>query len=358
MRQILNPRKDRGNFSFAKDIEKVMGKLKPTPNDTILINSLRPNQFLAFIKWIKQHEQIKLPNIIIILHFTSALNNRSGRVFKSEYKEAFGHLRNIIGKNRIRIFADTVELVNEFRELGAPEIFLAPIPVFLTGAPIAENKRTSKTDSKDKITVSFVGQARKDKGFHLLPNIIEVILPYIKLGKASVKIQVNDEVSKDKLNKAIVNQLIGMGCEIIEGNLNPTEYMDLIIGSDIILLPYIGDAYKSQSSGIFAEAMALGKIVVTHEGTWMAKQINKRDASVGETNLHDLKGDLNHYLNNYQSTKPMWDEFSKNWISNQNAIKFTDQILEFSNQSFKNLSDDGTQISTGMTFSSQIITDL
>ena len=50
-----------------------------------------------------------------------------------------------------------------------------------------------------------------------------------------------------------------------------------MLGSDIILLPYAPSSYRFRTSGIFVEAITMGKIALTTKNTWMAYELEKYD---------------------------------------------------------------------------------
>jgi hypothetical protein len=58
---------------------------------------------------------------------------------------------------------------------------------------------------------------------------------------------------------------------LLERSLDPAEYMDLIASTDLMLLPDRPDAYGPCSSGIPAEARAMGIPSHRARGSWMAE---------------------------------------------------------------------------------------
>ncbi len=57
--------------------------------------------------------------------------------------------------------------------------------------------------------------------------------------------------------------------QIIEGPLTSEQYRQLILKSDVILLPYDAREYQARSSGIFIEALVAGVPCIAPQGTWM-----------------------------------------------------------------------------------------
>jgi hypothetical protein len=65
----------------------------------------------------------------------------------------------------------------------------------------------------------------------------------------------------------------------VEMAVEEAEYRYLMAHSDIILLPYTGARYRTDSSGIFAEAVAAGKISIVPEGSSMAHEAKRVGAA-------------------------------------------------------------------------------
>jgi glycosyltransferase involved in cell wall biosynthesis len=51
------------------------------------------------------------------------------------------------------------------------------------------------------------------------------------------------------------------------------EYRRFVASLDLVVLPYTLANYHAQTSGVFAEAMANGSLVVAPRGSWMARQV-------------------------------------------------------------------------------------
>jgi glycosyltransferase involved in cell wall biosynthesis len=62
---------------------------------------------------------------------------------------------------------------------------------------------------------------------------------------------------------------------LIRGAVDGDAYSRLLHSADIVLFPYAIEFYGWASSGIFAEAMSLGKVAVATQGTWPAQQLEK-----------------------------------------------------------------------------------
>lgn len=271
---------------FKNDFGNLIEKISPTCNDVIFINSLRPGQVLALARWLNEQDLSQYPRIILVLHFTSNLKNWPGFIYASQYRDAFKLCEESLKSGRLVLFADTEELIDEYETLGANQIHLAPIPTTWpekqnSSKLSEENSQYLEINAKKPIIVAFVGQARKDKGFYSLLSIIKNFSDAINRQEVKFVVQTGPLNKLKAAEREYVEKLKIFHVEIVDQILDLAAYYQLIETANIILLPYIGHSYQSQSSGIFAEALSLGKIIVAPQNSWMGRQLNK-------FNLNDL----------------------------------------------------------------------
>jgi hypothetical protein len=104
--------------------------------------------------------------------------------------------------------------------------------------------------------------------------------------------------------------------EIFDDELDDAEYRRFLEVTDLMLLPYLTDAYYQQTSGVFAEAVGMGIPTIVSRGTWMARQLSTFGGgltalpgdgqSLLDTTLHalthisDLKNQATHAANEWR----------------------------------------------------------
>ncbi|REL30193.1 glycosyltransferase [Thalassotalea euphylliae] len=135
-----------------------------------------------------------------------------------------------------------------------------------------------QTSPESPLTILYLGAAREEKGFTLLPDIIEQL--YEGFGQAGLLkfvIQctpqivgylpiIQSAISKlEKYPKEYVN--------LIRHNLSNDEYHSELESSDVVLLLYNKTNYKLRGSGIAVEAISGSKIILTHKDTFCASLI-------------------------------------------------------------------------------------
>lgn len=120
------------------------------------------------------------------------------------------------------------------------------------------------------LVVSYVGEAREEKGFQHLPGVLERVLPHVGDG-VRFRIQCGANVWNQtpaivEARKALVDLARTDGrIELLDGALPEDEYLDLIRKADIVFLPYFPPQYRIRGSGVATEAAAFGtEMVISH----------------------------------------------------------------------------------------------
>src|SRR5262249_41902175 len=126
---------------------------------------------------------------------------------------------------------------------------------------------------RSRVEVVYLGHASMLKGFHLLGDVVERVL-----AGADAPHFVIQSYGEPQLCAAVEKALQRHAPDrvtLIVGAVESDAYSRLLHRADIVLLPYVREFYGWASSGIFCEAMSLGKVTVVTEGTWPAQQLEK-----------------------------------------------------------------------------------
>ena len=108
------------------------------------------------------------------------------------------------------------------------------------------------------------------------------------------------------------------GVELLEGPFDSNTYHQIILTSDVILIPYCLKNYVARSSGIFAEALAAGVPTIYPEGSWMAKS-QLGSGSLGFKKVADLPSALAQILSNYTEFESQSIACSHEWRNKHSA---------------------------------------
>jgi hypothetical protein len=178
----------------------------------------------------------------------------------------------------VRWWTDTPALAEAYAAtLGAP-VSVAPIPLdieALTAALAAAPARGPK------LTVAYLGEARVEKGFTLLPDAVAALAGEVAfLVQASLNPAIADRPVQAA--GARLRAMAGPDLAIIEGALPAAGLNAALAAADVLALPYAPQAYGLRSSGLFALGLASGRVMIAPEGAgWMrALAAAQNDAAV------------------------------------------------------------------------------
>ena len=163
--------------------------------------------------------------------------------------------------DRLHLFADTGQLAELYRSLVGVPIATVPLPVMappIRRGPVALLPH-----------LVFAGGARAEKGYDLLPSLVDALSGKMRLTIHSGPIGAGTDPGVQQAHRRLT-RMSGPDLVLVERLLDPPEYMDLLAGTDLMLLPYQAGAYGPRSSGILAEARAMGVPAIVPRGTWMA----------------------------------------------------------------------------------------
>jgi glycosyltransferase involved in cell wall biosynthesis len=157
-------------------------------------------------------------------------------------------------------------LAEELSDLLGTRVAVAPLPLEYGDPGLDSSARPDPQLPR----VAVLGGTRREKGSHLLPEIIRAC-------RSQVQVEFLVELANDTLTAEEAEKLARIAEEphvhVIRDPMTMPEYNAAIKSADIGLFPYEIIPYRKRTSGVFAEAVAYGKPVVAPRGTWMAEQI-------------------------------------------------------------------------------------
>lgn len=246
---------------------------------------------------------------------------------------------------RLGITSKYVHLLTASEELKTEYLRISPQPVHVVHQILplpmdVKSKSVGEADAsvKASVKVGYVGGARLDKGFHLLPEAVEEVNRRMDGVGTFFRIQCSPPgtdcyeakclAALERLRK--LRSRAG-NIELLESSLSPEQYQELVNSLDIVLLPYLKDEYYLKvPSQIFAEAVAAGKLCVVSRDTWLAQQVD--ELGWGETfeagNPEDMACSITRALHTWQLGERLPADKQRAWTEKHDPARLVDFLLE------------------------------
>lgn len=170
----------------------------------------------------------------------------------------------------IRLASDSNLLARRLSADLGIDVAEFPIPADL--APATANKPKQSRP----FVVGYLGEARVDKGFTLLPDLIETLR---KRSSTPIHFAIHATLSQGLPSAEVfaalarIKTLLGPADRLSNAALDTEDFGRWIEACDCIVLPYDVDRYRYATSGILIEALARACPVVVPAQTWMADNL-------------------------------------------------------------------------------------
>lgn len=196
-------------------------------------------------------------------------------------------------KEKLILLTDNLPLSKHLSKTLKYRNFIMPIPHIITNS---KNKRVYKKSKKKQFNFWLPGPIRQDKG---ISNIKLVLQNIEQFHSFKINLLLNEN-SKSLLKPS-------KNLKFLRSNMKRNDYISLFNNeNNIIILPYSDPSYKYRTSGIFLEAISLGKLVFVSNGTFMADELKKhglRSLVIDDWSNKDLISKVNLLRSDKNLTK-------------------------------------------------------
>lgn len=267
-------KKEKIRHEFEKGTTRVIKSVKAERGDIIFIPTLSVDDLEGVYRAIQKCNEAKL----CTWHLVFRRNIFIGR--EPEYNRQNAGLydeRRIFIKfsrlSNVFFYTDTEELTRQYERFCGMRFATLPIPTnpdFL---------RSNVWSGKKPITAVYAGDARKEKGYQFLPDLIDQLEDLAQAGLLRFELQSNFSFKSAKDDPGTVAariRLINENNAMVQLHMKPMEsdeYCAMVRGSDIGLLLYDRQNYYARSSGALAECLGAGIPVVVPSASWLSAQI-------------------------------------------------------------------------------------
>lgn len=315
------------NFLFLKDLKKIA----PTTfsqTDIALFHTITHNQLLGLLIWYKGLPPKCRPVLVLLFVYANIIYKGTKQHFTKSffaYKLIFKLFSSFINKHKIILAVGNEILLEEYNKLFKKKMMVFPFPISDLSYPNNTNEQKSAT------VIVYLGGARENKGYQLLPYLIRKVLHEHDNVQFVVQSNLQGHSSSQRLvlDAKELLETFTQHVTIIDKPLSTEEYYNILSQADLVLLPYSPFAYYKNTSGIFAEAIAFGKPVIATKNTWMEKQIREyNNCGIScENTVEALLEAINLFLKNKIEYKNKAKEAAAKWKKIHNVKTYVDMLV-------------------------------
>jgi len=281
-------------WPFLSDLRSGLELIDASPDDQVFIHSIGFAEVEDILALLLTNRQSKLPLFHILLRRDLDELMISPIRFKrfSAHVRAFAELG--LWPAGVRFYTDTDALTEQYSTAMGVQFETLPIP-FSQATMEAALRARQTIGVKAPVLIGYLGDARPEKGYQFLPAMVEKLMrDYVLTGKARFRLQSNYNLPGGEPGipqaKRALKRFGPKAVELLDASLSQQDYYRHLAEMDIIVIPYLAERYARRSSGIFAQAVAAGKITVVPAGTSMA--IEAEEYQLGGCVVYDRSEDL------------------------------------------------------------------
>jgi len=256
-------------------------------DDLILVHTIRQNHLYGFARWLVELPGERRPKCTVLHTVESFSEDTALTPQAALYRRAFALLESLPA-GAVSLAAPIPPACEELRRLTALPVHLHPIPFpgrHVGAVSMSRPARTTSSAGRPSLNFAFAGEARREKGFHHL----RAAMPIVLRERPDVRFSVHTggrtlpwwRGSRTRF------RLWRLGSHVAShfGAMDEDAYRAFLQNADAIVLPYDPVRYRARGSGVFYEALALGKPTVLPAKTWMADEANRLNA--GSVTFHE-----------------------------------------------------------------------
>lgn len=238
--------------------------------DLVLIPTITHNQLYGLAQWLQvsaRRTSIACAPMLMFPPGWEPVATRLG-IDAALYRFGLKQFRGL-GPDRLFLHAETGPVARIFTRLADRDVAVVPWPAAEDGGNAAASRRAPF--SRRAPTIGYFGYGKAERGIFLLPEVLAAIA--VARPDARFVVQVNSFVASETAGVADALRPLNDRVAIIEGALPRDRLMALMADCDTVLMPYDPEPYRERGSGLFGEAIMLGRTIVVPAGTWMAEEL-------------------------------------------------------------------------------------
>ncbi len=270
---------------FGKDTIQWLQKLRPGEHDLILFPTISFQDCAGLERALRNSPKFQGAKWCLLFRRNLFPGDRAtyDKAAVAQFAPLFSRLAE-----QATFFTDSDELSVQYRFAFGGEFHTLPIP--------HTKGRLRRSEFRLPLCLSYVGDARTEKGFQLLPRVVDDCAADRAL-KDSVHfaIQANYNVPQGEPHCVLcckfryLQTAGGVRVELMDRALAAEQYDRLVERSDIGLLLYLRENYYARTSGVLLEYLSAGIPVIVPANTWLSTQFARSTADYQKRIVRQMK---------------------------------------------------------------------
>ena len=314
---------------FTEELVQALDYCRLQKSDAVLLHTLHIWQLERLLKLLEVLPEFDLPSFHIVLRrdVSEALAENVNGMGLKACLERF--CASGLYPNSVYFYTDTDHLAAQYDTVSPIRFRTLSIPLrhelMDRFAPMAQRNQAGPKH------VVYLGDARREKGYLHLPDMVAGLWRgYAQTGKVKFTIQSNFNVPNGELGALNARRRLAQFSDdvvtLITEPLSPESYYRLLADADIVVLPYDAKAYAARSSGVLAEALSAGKVVVATNETWLAEQLDQTRARLCSSPAELCKA-VACAIDNFDALSTAAVEYSAIWRECHAPAKLVSMVL-------------------------------
>lgn len=231
-------------------------------------------------------------------------------------------------RNNITYLTSPELIKQDYEKLLKTRVILSPIPIYPIPYGVKKDVIGAQLGALElKIKISYLGQARYNKGFDILVETIRLLVADKEAVETiffMIQLDIQKQLKQDlRVVQESAKELEGIArrvfnLKIIRGTLNIADYYTMLFTTDIVILPYRKEIYGKAIAGVFIETIVADKVPIVANNTTMAKELRKYGLSDLIFDIDDqasiirvIKQAVSYYEQYKVALKPLQEEYKR-----------------------------------------------
>ncbi len=265
------------NYRLYRDLSSYLKQAEYY--DTVFAPTVVLHHLVGYHAIAKRYGGKRLGQLVLLIRNNIALYDSQGnRTFRGTakfWKWAICRFAPMLEDGRVRFVTDSERLADEYEELTGIRFEVLPHPSLVGMEFSARKNNVDGNDPARPLRVFLPGPARYEKGVTRLLDAAKMLateelqrpVEFALQWHSPFVLPDGNSIGPDEVSSYESDRI---RFRIIREPLSSTEYLNELNEADLIVLPYMREAYYARISGVAVEAMMLGKPIVYTSDTWVA----------------------------------------------------------------------------------------